>query len=533
MTQSDSNDGNQDKQPLVLVADDEPLFVKTLSSFLEKMGCRVIVADNGHAALKMFRDHAPDLVSLDGQMPGLDGFQVCQAIRGLVHGQDVPILMVTVLLDDESVDKALNVGASDYVSKPIHWPIMKLRLTRMLENIQANRALKVAVRAAEEANQKKSDFLSSMSHELRTPLNAILGFGQMLEFNPKEPLSEGQRASVEHIMSGGQHLLELINQVLDLAKIEAGKVDLVFEDVAPGEIVSDCVTLLKGLAERGGIQIHVDASVSSASSIRVDRVRFKQVLLNLLSNAVKYNRVNGAVTISAPMSPGAMQRLSVSDTGRGVSADQLDALFEPFNRLDAEHSEIEGTGIGLTITKQLVERMGGRIGVESEVGQGSTFQVEMPRSERKIALDDARAQGTLAVAQKDAGAKKGKGVVLYIEDNPANLKLMEMLLQRMGGVTMISAMEPLTGIDMAVNDKPDLIFLDINLPGMTGYEVLEKLKENQQTRDIPVYALTANAMAQDVERGMQSGFRKYITKPFSVNEILSVLKEVLGDLQGR
>jgi PAS domain S-box-containing protein len=388
-------------------------------------------------------------------------------------------------------------------------------------------ALREAKDEAETANHAKSDFLSSMSHELRTPMNAILGFGQMLEFNPKDPLTASQKECVGYILEGGQHLLELINDVLDLAKIEDGNVDLSIEDVGAGEVLDECLLLIQAMADERGIDIVVGDGFETAANIRADQTRFKQSLLNLMSNAVKYNREGGKVTIDCHETPGAMLRVSVTATGPGIPNDMQGELFEPFRRLGAETTKIEGTGIGLTITKRIIERMGGHIGVDTKLGTGSTFWIELPLAERKL-IDEAVADRESV----DDGAEllpDVTGTVLYVEDNPANLDLMKVIVARIEGLSMISAHNGELAIEMAKSKTPDLIILDINLPGMDGFEALRKLQSLEETKDVPVIALSAIAMLKDIEKGIAAGFRQYLTKPINVEEIVNTIKDVLED----
>lgn len=393
------------------------------------------------------------------------------------------------------------------------------------ERVSAEEAVHKAMEEAEKANFAKSEFLSSMSHELRTPMNAILGFGQMLKFNPKEPLTEKQTDFVEQIMKGGQHLLELINEVLDLAKIEAGRIDLSIEGICVKTTLDECLTLIQSMADKRGIEITVGEGFEKTEDIRADLTRLKQTLLNLLSNAVKYNRENGKIMIDCHRTPTSMIRITVSDTGAGIPEDMLEALFEPFNRLSAESSEIEGTGIGLTITKQLVERMHGHIGVESEVGKGSTFWVEFPMVERK--LTDVAASTEKALADGSHRLPDASGTVLYVEDNPANTRLMESIIEMVSGLSLITAHNAELGIELAQSTPPDLIIMDINLPGMDGYGALEKLQSLTQTKNIPVIALSANATPKDIEKGINAGFLKYLTKPIKVDELVNAVKDVL------
>jgi PAS domain S-box-containing protein len=383
--------------------------------------------------------------------------------------------------------------------------------------------LKEAKEIADNANKAKSEFLSSMSHELRTPMNAILGFGQMLDFNPKEPLTEAQKKCVDHIMKGGMHLLELINDILDLARIEAGKVDMSIEDISPAKVLDECHSLIANLAEKRGITLSLPDKVDDLIRVRADHTRFKQVLLNLMSNAVKYNRDNGTVSVSFEEVENYTLRIAVTDTGEGISAKNQNELFKPFSRLGAENTEIEGTGIGLVVCKDLIELMSGDIGMESKVGTGSTFWIKLPLSKSNKDQAANSNEEISSQAMKDGIS----GQILYVEDNPDNLMLMELVVARVEGLTMISTHTGELGIEMARFEKPDAIILDINLPGMDGYKVLKKLKSYDDTKNIPVLALSAAATKHDIEKGMEAGFLQYMTKPINVPDVLKVIKDLL------
>jgi PAS domain S-box-containing protein len=387
------------------------------------------------------------------------------------------------------------------------------------ERKQNEAALTHTKEEAERANRAKSEFLSRMSHELRTPLNAILGFGQLLESDLVHPLAEEQRQNVREILHGGRHLLEMINEVLDLARIESGSLPVSLEPLALESTLRECHALVTPLAKARGIRLD-GMHLPSCSGVLADRVRLKQVLLNLLSNAVKYNRDQGSVTVSCTCGNDTV-RIAVTDTGPGLTPEQIALLFRPFERLDADKAAIEGTGIGLALSKRLTELMQGRIGVESTPGVGTTFWVELPAASTKPALTSPGAQ----VADQPALA--GIRTLLYIEDNPANTRLMERILGKMDSLRLITADRPGIGMELAEAHGPDLILLDINLPDMDGYTVLARLRAQAPTRAIPVIGISANAMPKDLERARAAGFADYLTKPLDIGLLKRAIQQVL------
>lgn len=386
------------------------------------------------------------------------------------------------------------------------------------------RHLMEAKESAERANNAKSEFLSSMSHELRTPLHAVLGFSQMLQLNADEPLSNFQKNCVDHISTGGNHLLGLIDQVLELARIEAGELSLHLEEVSLRDVCGECLELLDKSAEDHEISVSLD--VDSSWRIMADHIRLKQVLLNLLTNAVKYSQTKGNIKVAAELVGGDLLRVSVADDGPGISSDKQSGLFEPFNRLGQEAGEVEGTGIGLTITKQLVEAMGGEIGYDSQVGSGSTFWVEFSVEDQaeigQITTADGSKDTTVQVSET------AEATMLYIENTPANLHLMRAIVEKTSGLSLISAHNAEIGLAMAVKQRPDLILMDINLPGMDGVAAMRELHAKAETRDIPVIAISASAMKRDIDRTMAAGFRAYVTKPFNVPELVNLIEKELA-----
>jgi PAS domain S-box-containing protein len=394
------------------------------------------------------------------------------------------------------------------------------RFERTLQ--ENNVELERAKAAAEKANLAKSNFLSSMSHELRSPLNAILGFAQLINTDSPPPTAS-QTASIDQILHAGWYLLELINEILDLAQIESGKLALSSEPTSLAEVLLECQAMIEPQGQKRGIKMIFPQS-GIPYFVDADRTRLKQVLINLLSNAIKYNRANGTVVVDCVMSTPERVRISVRDTGAGLPPDMLVQLFQPFNRLGQERSAEEGTGIGLVMSKRLVELMGGLIGVESTVGVGSVFWFELNATAERQLIDPAQ-PAAIAQAQVPSGAPLR--TLLYVEDNPANLKLIEQLIARRPDIRLLCARDGSLGIQLARANLPNVILMDINLPGIGGIEALKILREDPATAHIPVVALSANAMPRDIEKGLQAGFFRYLTKPIKVNEFMDTLEVAL------
>ena len=389
---------------------------------------------------------------------------------------------------------------------------------------RAEDALISARDEAERANLAKSQFLSQMSHELRTPMNAIIGLGQLLVSDPLRPLVPTQQAYVNEMLRGARHLLALINEVLDLGRIEAGQLRVDATTMRLAQVVDECANLVRPLAAEHGVTITLPPPCGF--HVRADRTRLKQVLLNLLGNAVKYNRRPGSVMVACgPDGDGV--RIVVRDTGRGISAEDQARLFQPFERLGAARSGIEGTGIGLALSRRLVEAMGGAIGVESEPGIGSTFWVRLPRAEAAPPRDAAAAGAPALPAPCVVEPPPGAPTVLYIEDNPVNVFVMEALFERLPGYRLVCASTPAEGLQMARGAPPALILLDVQLPGMNGPEVLVRLQSDARTRDIPVVAVSANAMSTDIESMLASGARDYLTKPVELERLVGAVQRLV------
>jgi PAS domain S-box-containing protein len=395
------------------------------------------------------------------------------------------------------------------------------------EHKKIEMALHAAKDAAEAASRAKSEFLASMSHELRTPLNAILGFSQLFGMDAKLP--QETRDSAREIERAGQHLLSLVNDLIDLARVEVGKLELSLEPVPLKPVVDDSLTMVASLARQHGIELLDDGGDCRAATVRADYVRLRQVVINLLSNAIKYNRPGGTVRITCQQRADRV-RINVIDTGLGIPSNKQDRIFNAFDRLGAERGKVEGTGIGLVITKRVVEAMGGAVGFQSSEGQGSTFWVEFALSANVGSFVPPEDLGRDAPVPANPAPQGpvSRPVVLYVEDNPMNQRLMQQIFSRRPDLELRDANTAEIGLELARSSPPALILMDINLPGMNGFEALAELKADPQTAHIPVIAVSANAMKGDREHGIQSGFVDYLTKPIHIPELLSTLQRVLA-----
>jgi PAS domain S-box-containing protein len=381
-----------------------------------------------------------------------------------------------------------------------------------------------AMAAADKASRAKTEFLSSMSHELRTPLNAILGFAQLMESGAPSP-TPPQRRNLDQILKAGWYLLELIDEILDLAVIESGKATLSREPVSFADVLLECRAMVDPEAQKRGIGMTYPV-FGAPCFVQADRTRVKQVLINLLSNAVKYNRPGGTVAVECALTRPEAIRISVRDTGAGLAPEQVAQLFQPFNRLGMESGSEKGTGIGLVVTKRLVELMDGAIGADSTVGVGSVFWIELPLT----AAPQLAVRGAEQAAQEPPRASEGAPLrtLLYVEDNPANLELVEQIVARRSDLRMMSAPDGIIGVELARACLPEVIVMDINLPGISGIEALRILRTDPSTAHIPIIALSANAVPRDIERALTAGFFNYLTKPIKVDRFMTALDEALA-----
>ncbi len=430
------------------------------------------------------------------------------------------VVSVTALRDaEDAIIGYLLIGTDNTARKQVEAERAQLDQALQDRNVE----LEIAKSLAEKANLAKSDFLSGMSHELRTPLNAILGFAQLMDSGSPPP-TPSQKRNLEQILKAGWYLLELINEILDLALIESGKATLSHEPVSLAEVMLECRAMVDPQAQKRGI-VMTYPHFEFPYFVSADRTRVKQVLINLLFNAIKYNRPEGTVTVEYRPSPPDSIRINVRDTGRGLAAEQLAQLFQPFNRLGKEAGAEEGTGIGLVVTKRLVELMGGTIGADSRVGVGSVFWFELSLTTAPLLAIHEVEHAALSLPQVSDGTPRR--TVLYVEDNPANLELVEQLIARRPDLRLLSAADGNLGIEFARVYQPAVILMDINLPGISGLEAMKILRADPTTAHIPIIALSANAVPHDIEKALQAGFFDYLTKPIKVVRFMDTLDMAL------
>ena len=528
----------------VLLVDDRHDKLLALEAALRPLGQRVVTASSGEEALRVLLHQDFAVILLDVNMLGLDGFETAAIIRKRDRTKHTPIIFVSAIsTTDTHVARGYELGAVDYVFAPVAPEILRAKVAAFVDLFQARlllarqaahlaelneqlarqvQELRLAEEAAGHASKAKSDFLSRMSHELRTPLNSILGFAQLLALDEG---IEGERAEeVSMILKGGRHLVTLIDEVLDIARIESGRLTVSLEPVAVPEVIDEVLEMMRPLADRRALHVSTEMTAAKDRFVLADRQRLKQVLLNLLSNAVKYNHEGGSVTCTAEAVDSRL-RVSVADTGPGIPPDMQDRLFAPFERLGAELTDVEGSGVGLALSRYLTEAMGGDLGVTSEPGSGSTFWVELDLTEAGTERPPrAFEPGEIPPPER----RTGDLTILYVEDNLTNLQLVDRLIARRPATSMLSALQGSLGLELARSAQPDLILLDVNLPDISGSEVLRALKSDEATAGIPVVMLSADATPSQISLLLEAGARAYLTKPIDVREFYRTLDDLVG-----
>lgn len=507
-------------QGRILYVEDSPSQRAVIAAIFREHGLVVSEYAAAEDALRAFRDGGEyDLVVTDVVLEGqMSGLTLANHIRRLGDERgDTPILAITAFDDPSRRIELFHMGVNDYVVKPVLTPELMARTRNLIARQRLFKELRHQKSVAEKASASKSEFLSTMSHELRTPLNAIIGFSGLLENEDSEGLSDHQQESVKHVRRSGEHLLQLINNILDLSAIEAGKIDVSCSalDLAPA--ISDGPQIVSGQAMARNVTMHFQPPSAPLPAAWADPLRFRQVLINLLSNAIKYNRPGGIITVWCdPPDADGMIRINVQDTGLGLSPEQQAKLFEPFSRMHHDRA-VEGTGIGLTITKRLVDLMNGAMGARSEPGVGSCFWFSLPRAQEPQRSDKGGAPMRESLPRFQVRT-------MCIDDNLLNRKLMEKILEALTGKVPLLAESALSGIELARAEQPDVIFLDISMPEIDGYEALRLLRRDERTRDIPVIAFTAYATQDDIELCMETGFNGYLTKPIRIEAIQDILQ---------
>jgi signal transduction histidine kinase len=503
----------------VLLADDNADMRAHVRRLLEHR-FEVVAVGDGAAALDAAVADPPDLVLADVMMPHLDGFGLLAALRADDRTRTIPIIMLSARAGEEAAVEAIGAGADDYLVKPFSARELIARVSGSLALAKLRREvagqIEVANRRLAAATAAKNEFLSHMSHELRTPLNAILGFGQLLQIAVSDP---EQQEYVGHIVGAGAHLLELINEVLDISAVESGRLRISMEPVEVAAVLNETIEMVRPIADASSISFPDTFPDGSHGYVLADRQRLKQVLVNLLANAVKYNVHSGRVWVRCEAVGESRLRLAIADNGVGIGEDDLERLFVPFERFGADPAAVEGTGLGLAVTKSLVEAMGGEITAVSELGRGSTFSVELAAV--AAPHEALPVQSGEPVAEPPAGSP-GR-TILYVEDNPSNVRLVERILARRPDITLVVAMRGDLGVELAREHQPSLILLDLHLPDLSGEEVLRRLKGDPQTSETPVVIVSADATDGQSERVRAGGAADYLTKPFDVARLLAIV----------
>ncbi|MGD1717275.1 ATP-binding response regulator [Dapis sp. BLCC M172] len=530
---------------LILIVDDTPANLEVLSETLGAVGYDVAIATTGQRALKQLERELSDLILLDITMPDMDGFEVCQKLKANPTTRNIPVIFITALADTDNKIKGFELGAVDYITKPFQEQEVlarvktHLQLALLTQNLEQEVAMKVfsleqAKQAAEAANKAKSLFLANMSHELRTPLNAVLGITEGLQDEVFGSMNEQQMKALQIIESSGTHLLELINDILDVTKIESGQLELSCTPTAVAPLCKSSLAFIKPLAQKKAIQLKTKLP-QNLPELLIDERRIRQVLINLLNNAVKFSPDGGSVSLEVQansLNPNASDsqnflRIAVIDNGIGIAPENLNKLFQPFVQIDNSlNRDYQGTGLGLTLVKRIVDRHGGKVEVSSEVGVGSCFTVDLPCTNTILFYPKLESQSEANIEYSQLQKQKTP-LILLAEDNEANITTVSSYLKAKG-YRIILAKNGDEAIAQAESQNPDLILMDISMPNKNGLEAMEEIRQTPHLVNVPIIALTALAMTGDRERCLAAGANDYLSKPVKLKQLTSMIQKLLA-----
>ena len=515
------------KNMKVLIVDDIADNLKVLYNTLKNEGYELSLVKTGKQALNHIQQHPPDLLLLDIILPDISGYEICKRLKGDKATKDIPIIFLSAKMDSKDIIKGFHSGAVDYITKPFaheevvarvknHLTLKCLHEDLEYRVLQRTEELLKAKNLAEAASQAKSAFLSRMSHELRTPLNAIMGCAQLQQNSMPKDASGKHKVLPSRILEASEHLLNLINDILDIVKGEKGEIDVTLAACSLDQIIKESLNLVK--TQAANRRVTITTYKPTTLYVQTNHRRLKQAIVNLLSNAIKYNHVGGTVTINVDSVADHKVQISVRDTGLGIPTKYQGVIFEPFHRLaSAEAKEIEGTGIGLAITKLLVQKMDGSIRVHSKAGLGSTFSLTIPRATPAVPEPNQQqhTQRELCLASNHT--------VLYIEDDPARQEVLSMVFSARDNINFLTASTIEEGIHIAEQAPPSLIFLDINLPKMDSNAAVRLIKTNVLLSQTQLIALSADTMPEKKNLVMEAGFDQYLTKPVAFKQIIKII----------